>query len=195
MPLDDQQRKLIEAALAQKLTATRSDLLKKFPLEITVSPEYSGYLNPRVTVLVDSSVAFEVTHLKFTPVPEAGFVAVEACLATDAGAELFTRRDSGRTGSVPMKAALHGFTLNFPDDRKLKLPVESNTVTIDGQERTLVMIQVKRPARRKVLLRPRKKSAAATSTPAPAAALAAAKQPEAEARQPATNQGETEKQA
>lgn len=200
MPLDDQQRKLIEAALAKKLTATRGDLLQRFPLEITVSPDYTGYFNPRVTIMVDNSVTFEVTHVKFTPVPEAGLIAVEACQAGDTGAEVFTRGDSGRTGAVPMKAALQGFKLTYPEDRKLKLPIESNTVTIDGQERTLVMLQVKRPARKKTLLRPRKKSTAATATaaavaPAPAAAIAAGKQPEPETNQPITDPSGAEHKA
>jgi hypothetical protein len=94
-----------------------------------------------------------------------------------------------------MKATLHSFKLTFPEDRKLKLPVESTTVTVDGQE--LALVQVKRPARKKTLLRPRKKTAAAaaTSVPAPAAALAAGKQPEPEAKQPASDPSETDKQA
>jgi hypothetical protein len=56
--------------------------------ESTLVPYQStGYFNPRVTVTVDNSVAFEVTHLKFTPVPEARYIAAEACLAGEPGAD------------------------------------------------------------------------------------------------------------
>lgn len=167
MPLDDKVRKLIQEALQNKRTATRQDLLGNYPMEFTVNAEWMGYSNPRVTAAIDATSDREVTHLKFTPVPEAGYLAVTAATASEPGAEAFVRGDSGRTGLVKMRAALNDFDLTFPGDCKLKLPAVTDLFTVEGEERPVVLIHVKRPARAKKEYRPRKTGTDGLAQPAP----------------------------
>lgn len=152
MSVDDVLRKVIADALTKNQVAKRDDLLENYPLEITVSPEYQGYTNPRVTLAIDSMSNGEVTHLTFIPLVTEGIVVIQPATDTVVGAIDFVRGDSRRTGIVNLRVALNKFKLTF-NDRKLKFPVLTLPMEIQGEERNVVLIRVKRPRSNKTLTR------------------------------------------
>lgn len=167
-------RRIAEALLAQR-AATAEDLLQRYRSEVTVTRDFTGYFNPRVTASVDRLSSSEVTHLKFVPMIEDGLVLLLEAAAGEEGATEFVRSDSRRTGQINLRLALAGFALDFAKDRKLKFPVETLEVPVGNEQeqararRTVLVLKVKQPASQKVVQRPRKKKAArAGAPPAPA---------------------------
>ena len=154
--------KRIQEALTSGQVATRRVLLGNYPMELTLTSDYFGYHNPAVTDAVDSMSAGEVGYVQFIPMPADGLIICKVATATDKGAIPFQRSGSRNTGLVSMRAALHGFHLDFPEDRKLKLPIETKEITLEnGTKQTVMIIHVKRPASKKAHPRPRKSKAAA----------------------------------
>jgi hypothetical protein len=164
------QKKITEALETNQV----EQLLENYDMEFTVSPSYQAYANPRLTTNIDTLFQGEVTHLKFTPLVADGYVIIQTAMKEELGAVEFVRGDSRPTGTVSLRAALNGFDLVWPDDRKLKIPVQTETITVGEESRTLLLLRVKRPITAKREKRPRKKSAAKAQPPAPVAIATAA---------------------
>jgi hypothetical protein len=164
MPLDEMLRRQIEDVLANGIRATREDLLKNYPLEMTINRNWEGYCNPRVTAGIDSLSRQEVTHLIFTPLVEAGIMVIQAGTEKDKGAEPFVRNESGRTGLVRLRSALNDFGLVLPKDQNLKFAVDSEELHIGDETRKVLYLTVKKPKRKRVVTReaktPEQKAAA-----------------------------------
>lgn len=71
----------------------------------------------------------------------------------------FVRCASRRTGSFNMRVRLLGFSLEFPDRRKLKFAVEKETLEVEGDKQSVLLIRIKTPASKKRVVSPRKKKA------------------------------------
>jgi hypothetical protein len=147
MAMSDDLRRRITEALQAGRSASRADLITNYPMEITLNEDFQAYTNPRVTLAVDGLSPTEVTHLLFTPIPDAGVLAVTAAESDANGAERLSRSPSGRTALVNLRAALNGFHLRIPKGRKLKLKVEEENL---GPEQPVLLIRVKRPRTKRV---------------------------------------------
>lgn len=127
-----------EAKLAQK------------QMEITVNYKYQGYCNPLVVRDIATLAEGEIGYLKFTPLKNAGYVIMEAANKEDYGAVEYNRGESGNTATVNLHAALLEFPLRFPGNRSLRLPFSTLPMTDDkGQSKTVGLLRVKEPARKR----------------------------------------------
>lgn len=162
---DENLAKVIADALSQTPAAQRSDLLKNYPMTVTVSDNWWLYANPRVTAALDGMWPVDVTHLFFTPIIKAGIVVARPCEKDAPGAEEFVRNASRRTGSVNAKAALNGFNLTFPENRKMRFTVMTGPVVVEGETKEVMVIKVKAPTTHRKEKRPRRPKA---ETPPPA---------------------------
>lgn len=144
MEFDEALQKKIAEALQQNKVATREDMVSNYPMLATLTPDYNAYLNPRVTQSVDSLSNGEVTHLSFIPMVDEGFVIVQSVRKDEPGAMEFARSESRRTGIVNMRAALNDFDLDWPEDRKLKMPVLVKELPVGDQKRQVVLFRVKK---------------------------------------------------
>jgi hypothetical protein len=156
--LDDALLQQIGHTLVEKRPVTKEDLLANLPMEVTVNQGRVGYFNLRVTSEADTLTKAEVTHLKFTPMPEAGLVIIESANPEEASAMEFVRSDSRRTGSVNMRAALDPFNLEFSSDVNLKFAVTVTQVPVGKEKRSVLVMVVKQPKTKKTVSRPRKKT-------------------------------------
>jgi hypothetical protein len=158
MAMNESLRKRLEALLQESKAADRKDKTGTYPMTLTLNADFIAYGNPTVTAAYDGTAEGELTHLELRPLPGAGYVVAFGVPGGTPGAEPVTRGESGRTSVINMRAALSRFNLKFPETRNLKFPVETDSLTIDGVERPVVLIRVKRPARTKAISRPRKNS-------------------------------------
>ncbi|HYG57760.1 MAG TPA: hypothetical protein VD902_06795 [Symbiobacteriaceae bacterium] len=164
MGLSDQLRKKIADALLTNRVATRDDLLLDKDAAITLVPNYMGYCNPRVTNMLDTLANQEVTHLKFTPMVDEGLLLGRPAVKGEQGAIDFTRHDSRRTGEFNLRVPLAGFNMEFSEDRKLKLPVEVETIDIGEESQKVVLIRVKRAEAKKRTAQARRKGSKPAET-------------------------------
>lgn len=157
MGISDELKQKIGEVVAQEKVATRDDFLDDNFLGFTLSPDYSAYSNVRTTLAVDGLTEGELTHLKFRPMVDNGLVVGEAAKKGEIGAEEFSRTESRRSGSVPLRAALRGFDLEWQENRNLLLPVTVEEVPLpDRTTKKILVIHVKRPATKERVSRPRK---------------------------------------
>lgn len=187
MNLGEALKAKIGAAIETGAAATAEDLLNRYPMLVTLTPDLMGYSNPRVTASVDSLSDQEITHLKCIPLVEDGLVIILPAKPEEQAAVEFVRGDSRRTGSFSLRAALVNFNISFSDERKLKFEVAADEAPTTDGTRKFLAIKVKRPSAKKTVSRPRKNKAAkaaAKPTPeAPAQAPAPAEQPAAEQKE------------
>lgn len=166
MPFSNEFMKKVEEALQNPSPATRENLLKRFPMEVTVRADGIAYFNPRVTNAVDESVSSPVTHLQFTPLRDEGCVLIWACDSEALGAEEISRSDSQRTFTVNMKAALQNLVSELPEHRKIKYKVATAAVEVDGTPRTVLVMKIKERQSRKVKARAKSSKGQAKATKA-----------------------------
>jgi hypothetical protein len=155
--LSDDLKKYLVKTLSESKAATRDDMVESLELEFVLSPNYLTYANVRTTQAVDRLREGEVTHLKFTPVRPKGLVIVQAAEKGEPGAAEFERGDTRRTGTFNMRIGLHGFSLEWPEDRNLKLPLVEEILEMeDGTQQPVLVVSVKRPKTKQRVSRPRK---------------------------------------
>ncbi len=167
MTLDAKLLNKVATALTEGRAATREDLMQNYPTEITVTDDYQGYLNPRVTAIVDQLSGSHVTHVKFIPLREDGYVIVVPAVPDEPGATELVRSKSLRTGTVPMRVALRDFALEFPSGRKLKFPVYSVDIELptatESSRKLVLLVRVKQIRSRNIQVRTRKTPALAAA--------------------------------
>lgn len=148
--MDEAMIQRIAASLAAARPATLADLLTRYRSEVTVNGRLDAWVNPRVTGMVDGLSETEVTHVVQTPLKDLGYIVVQAAAPGEDGAIPFQRRDSGTTGWLDMRAALHAFNMKPRAGRNLRLPVQDVTMEVEGKSTSVLLIRVKKPKRKKV---------------------------------------------
>lgn len=159
MTMDPELLKRIQAAVESGKVATPEDLLEGAADEIVMDPDYLGYFSVKVTGYVDAMQTQPVTHLKLTPLVSDGIVLIQPAAKGDLGAIEFARGETRRTGRLNLRPGLAGFNLTFHENRNLKLPVKTQTITVNGQQRTILVIELQKLETKPRVARPRKPKA------------------------------------
>lgn len=155
---EDLKRKIAEAVAANRFS-TQEDLLLDTELAVTISPTYDAYFNLRITGLLDEATSHVVTHVRFVPLADEGVVVVQAAKDGDKGAVPFQRSETGRSGTVNMRAALRRMKLQWSDGRNLKLPATPDTIPVKGGDPVQVLVLTAKAAEHvQRTKRPRKKN-------------------------------------
>ncbi len=142
--LDEAALGRIVDAVETRPPSAREDRIDRLPLSVTLNQDYLGYSNTRTTRCVDSLARGLVSHVKFIPMPNDGWVIMLAAQPNERGAEPFVRIAGRRTGTVNLRDALSAFSLRFSSNRKLRLPVQPLTLEKPGSEpRKVALILVK----------------------------------------------------
>lgn len=155
----------IEQALLDRITervktappVTSEVFVAAKELVVPVNYDSQGYTNVKVTRGIDSLSPAEITHLKFYPMVDDGYIVVLPAKKGEDGATEFRRSGSGRTGLVSLRAALAEFNIKIPVGRHLRLPfavVNTNPAgTTTDERRPVGLLKVKTPKRQKVTTR------------------------------------------